>query len=87
VLTADGSSRMLIRVEHHHGHLSSHKALHLLEHLMEELNIERDYAEFGFKMLNALIQAEKMAHETHDFDMGDHHFHHHHQPDEGKGGW
>ncbi|MCA1744621.1 MAG: LarC family nickel insertion protein [Bacteroidales bacterium] len=79
VITADGSSRMLIKVEHHHGHLSSHKALHLLEHLMEDLHIEEAYAEFGFKMLKALIQAEKIAHETHDFDMGDHHFHHHHQ--------
>ncbi|GAO29222.1 nickel insertion protein [Geofilum rubicundum] len=85
VVTADGSSRMLIKVEHHHGHLSSHKALHLLEHLMEDLKIERLYAEFGFRMLKALIQAEKTAHETHDFDMGDHHFHHHHQPDEGGG--
>lgn len=86
VLTADGSSRMLIRVEHHHGHLSSHKAIHLLEHLMEELEIKEAYADFGFRMLSALIQAEKIAHETHDFDMGDHHFHHHHHADEGKSG-
>jgi uncharacterized protein (DUF111 family) len=86
VLTADGSSRLLIKVEHHHGHLSSHKALHLLEHLMEELGIKETYAEFGFKMLNALIQAEKIAHETHDFDMGDHHFHHHHQHGENEMG-
>ena len=77
VLTADGSSRMLIRVEHHHGHLSSHKAIYLLEHLMEELDIEEAYAEFGHKMLHGLIQAEKIAHESHDFDMGDHYFHHH----------
>jgi uncharacterized protein (DUF111 family) len=80
VLTADGSSRLLIRVEHHHGHLSSHKAYHLLEHLMEDLSIDEAYAEFGFKMLNALIKAEKIAHETHDFDMGEHHFHHHQHP-------
>lgn len=85
VLTADGSSRLLIRVEHHHGHLSSHKALHLLEHLMEDLKIETVYAEFGFRMLNALIQAEKVAHETHDFDMGDHHFHHHHHSADAQG--
>ncbi|TCO10814.1 nickel insertion protein [Natronoflexus pectinivorans] len=79
LLTADGSSRMLIEVEHHHGHLSSHKALHLLEHLFEDFKIEQPYREFGFKALKALIQAEKIAHETHDFDMDHHHFHHHHE--------
>jgi uncharacterized protein (DUF111 family) len=79
ILSTDGSSRMLIKVEHHHGHLSSHKALHLLEHLFEDLNIELSYREFGFRMLNALVVAEKIAHETHDFEMDDHHFHHHHQ--------
>ncbi|ASB48910.1 nickel insertion protein [Alkalitalea saponilacus] len=81
--TADGSSRMLIEVEHHHGHLSSHKAIHLLEHLFEDFKIEPQYREFGFKVLKALIQAEKIAHETHDFDMDHHHFHHHHDHEQG----
>jgi uncharacterized protein (DUF111 family) len=78
VRTADGSSRMLIRVEHHHGHLSVHKAAHLLEHLMADLEVEPVYAAFGFRMLKALAEAEKIAHETHDFDMEHHHHHDHH---------
>src|SRR5690554_6483860 len=78
VRTADGSSRMLIRVEHHHGHLSVHKAAHLLEHLMADLEVEPVYSAFGFRMLKALAEAEKIAHETHDFDMEHHHHHDHH---------
>lgn len=77
VKTADGASRLLIDVEHHHGHLSSHKAIHLLEHLFENFNIEPPYASFGFNMLKALITAEAKAHAQHDFDMESNHFHHH----------
>jgi hypothetical protein len=77
VKTADGASRLLIEVEHHHGHLSSHKAIHLLEHLFEDFNIEPAYATFGFNMLKALITAEAKAHAQHDFNMDTHHFHHH----------
>jgi hypothetical protein len=84
VITTDGSSRMHIAVEHHHGHLSSHKAMHLLEHLFEDFSIEPQYSSFGFRMLNELIKAEKTAHETHDFDMEGHHFHHHHEHSEGE---
>ncbi|WP_026474524.1 nickel insertion protein [Alkaliflexus imshenetskii] len=78
IVTADGSSRMRISVEHHHGHLSSHKAIHLLEHLFDDFKIEPLYREFGFRMLNELVNAEKIAHATHDFDMEDPNMHHHH---------
>jgi uncharacterized protein (DUF111 family) len=77
VKTSDGCSRLQIRVEHHHGHLSSHKAIHLLEHLFEDFNIKPVYREFGFKMLRALISAEKKAHAQHDFQMDTLSFHHH----------
>lgn len=76
--TSDGSSRLFIEVEHHHGHLSSHRAIHLLEHLFEDFKILPTYREFGFRMLNHLIKAEKEAHETFEFDMEDHHHGHHH---------
>jgi hypothetical protein len=80
--TSDGSSRLFIEVEHHHGHLSSHRATHLLEHLFDDFKVLPTYREFGFRMLNHLIKAEKEAHATFDFDMGDHH-HHHTTNDEG----
>lgn len=77
VQTADGFSRLKIDVEHHYGHLSSHQAIHLLEHLFEDFNIEPAYASFGFNMLKALIAAETKAHAQHSFDMVSHQFHHH----------
>lgn len=84
--TSDHCSRLFIEVEHHHGHLSSSRAMHLLEHLFEDFKIKKPYREFGVKMLNHLIIAEKEAHETHVFDMDDHphhHGHHHHTGGEG----
>jgi len=84
--TSDNCSRLFIEVEHHHGHLSSSKAMHLLEHLFEDFNIKKKYREFGVNMLNHLIKAEKEAHETFDFDMDDHHHHHdHHHHTGGEG--
>lgn len=84
--TADNCSRLFIEVEHHHGHLSSSRAMHLLEHLFEDFRIEEKYREFGKTMLNHLIKAEKEAHETYDFDMDDHHHHHdHHHHTGGEG--
>ncbi len=84
VKTSDGNSRLLIEVEHHHGHLSSSRALHLLDHLFHDYKIEEKYRAFGLFMLKHLIKAEKIAHETYDFDMEGHHHHnlggegHHH---------
>lgn len=81
VKTSDGCSRLYIEVEHHHGHLSSNKAIHILEHLFDDHRIKKQYRDFGFSMLNHLIKAEKEAHATFDFDMGTHHHqeHHHHE--------
>lgn len=90
VKTSDNCSRLYITVEHHHGHLSSHKAVHLLEHLFEDLSIKPLYREFGFRMLEHLIKAENKAHSTYDFDMehhhhhDDHHYHDHHHSHEGE---
>ncbi len=75
--TSDGSSRLLIEVEHHHGHLSSTKALHLLDHLFHDYKIEEKYRALGVMMLQNLIKAEKRAHETHDFEMEKNHHHEH----------
>ncbi len=77
VKTSDNCSRLYIEVEHHHGHLSSHKAVHLLEYLFDDLVIKPTYRDFGFRMLNQLIKAENEAHSTYDFDMEHHHHHDH----------
>jgi uncharacterized protein (DUF111 family) len=84
VKTSDGSSRLYIEVEHHHGHLSSHKATHILEHLFDDFTIEKKYRDFGLRMLNHLIKAEKEAHDTFDFDMDDHDHHHDHHNESGE---
>jgi len=76
--TADDCSRLHIEVEHHHGHLSSTKALHLLEHLFADFSVQDEYRAFGMRMLKHLIAAEKEAHATYEFDMEHHHHHHHH---------
>jgi uncharacterized protein (DUF111 family) len=83
VKTSDNCSRMLIDVEHHHGHLSSYKAWHLLEHLFQDLKITPEYRKFGFQMLKELILAEKEAHDNFDFNIENHHHedHHHYNPE------
>ncbi len=89
VITRDNSSRLLIEVEHHHGHLSSSRALHLLDHLFSDYHIQEQYRAFGVMMLRSLIKAEKIAHQTFDFEMETHHHHpahggegHHHHSHE-----
>lgn len=76
--TDDGAKRLKMQVEHHHGHLSGHKAYHLLEHIFDDLNIEGIYREFGFKALDVLVKAEIKAHKENTF-LTDHiHAHTHH---------
>ena len=77
VKTSDECSRLYILVEHHHGHLSSSKAIHILEHLFDEFKITKEYRDFGHRVLDHLIKAEKEAHATFDFNMSDHHGHQH----------
>jgi uncharacterized protein (DUF111 family) len=85
VITKDNSSRLLIEVEHHHGHLSSSRALHLLDHLFSDYHIQEQYRAFGVMMLRSLIKAEKIAHQTFDFEMDTHHHHHEHEGHGGEG--
>ena len=82
-ITDDGSMRLRMEVEHHHGHLSGHKAYHLLEDIFDELNVEGVYREFGFKTLDVLVKAEIQAHKENTF-LTDHiHAHHDHHHDHG----
>jgi len=81
-LTHDQAHRLHIAIEHHHGHLSGHKAYHLLEDIFSELNIEPEYQNFGFKALQILVEAEIKAHKENTF-LTDHiHAHHHHSHDD-----
>ena len=77
-LTHDKAHRLHIDIKHNHGHLSGHKAYHLLEDIFAELDIKGVYQEFGFKALQVLIDAEIKAHKENTF-LTDHiHAHHHH---------
>lgn len=81
-LTHDKAYRLHIEIEHHHGHLSGHKAYHLLEDIFAELEIEKAYQDFGFKALQVLVEAEIKAHKENTF-LTDHiHAHHHHHHDD-----
>ncbi|MBS2213006.1 DUF111 family protein [Carboxylicivirga mesophila] len=81
-LTHDGAHRLHIDISHNHGHLSGHKAYHLLEDIFEVLGITETYRQFGFKALNVLVKAEIRAHKENTF-LTDHiHAHHHHHHDD-----
>ncbi|MCU4155143.1 DUF111 family protein [Carboxylicivirga sp. A043] len=81
-VTHDKALRLHIAIEHHHGHLSGHKAYHLLEAIFEELGIKKEYQDFGFKALQVLVEAEIKAHKENTF-LTDHiHAHHHHHHDD-----
>ncbi|WP_439182036.1 nickel insertion protein [Carboxylicivirga taeanensis] len=78
-LSHDGAQRLHINIEHHHGHLSGHRAYHLLEAIFAELGIEEPYQQFGFRALEVLVKAEIKAHKENTF-LTDHiHAHHHHE--------
>lgn len=89
--TDDQSCRLHMQVEHHHGHLSGHKAYHLLEEVFEELKITKLYRDFGFKALDVLVKAEIKAHKentfltdhihAHQHEHGHDHSHTHHHED------
>ncbi len=82
-LTHDKAYRLHIEIEHHHGHLSGHKAYHLLEDIFDELGIEKSYQDFGFKALKVLVEAEIKAHKENTFLTDHMHAHHHHHDDTG----
>ncbi|TRX71231.1 nickel insertion protein [Carboxylicivirga sp. M1479] len=80
-LTHDNAHRLHIDIQHNDGHLSGHKAYHLLEDIFAELNIKEPYQQFGFKALDVLVKAEIKAHKENTF-LTDHiHAHHHHHHD------
>lgn len=77
-LTHDKAHRLHINIKHNHGHLSGHKAYHLLEDIFNELNISETYQQFGFKALQILVEAEIKAHKENTFLCDHEHPHHHH---------
>ncbi len=80
-LTHDKAHRLHIDIAHNDGHLSGHKAYHLLEDIFQELGISDSYQQFGFKALEVLVKAEIRAHKENTF-LTDHvHAHHHHHED------
>jgi uncharacterized protein (DUF111 family) len=76
-LTHDNATRLMMDMNHNHGHLGASKARSLLTDLLNILKIELAYQEFAIDVLEILIAAEKQAHSENTF-LTDHHQHHHH---------
>ncbi|MBN2166606.1 MAG: DUF111 family protein [Marinilabiliaceae bacterium] len=76
-LATDGSTRLVIDIEHDHSHLSGHESKHLIHSIFEELEMDHVYREFGLEALQILIDAEKQAHKENTFLTDHHHFHSH----------
>ncbi len=76
--THDDATRLIMNIEHNHGHLAASKARLIIKELCEELHIEASYVEFGQKTLEILISAEKQAHAENIFLTDHHHGQHHH---------
>lgn len=60
--TIDGSTRLSIKLNSSRRHLSETEAGIYLDELYREFHIEKKYREFGLKILEILINAEKKAH-------------------------
>ncbi|MGQ1787382.1 nickel insertion protein [Saccharicrinis sp. GN24d3] len=81
VKTHDNATRLIMDINHNHGHLAASKARLLLKELCEDLKIEGEYCHFALKVLEVLIAAEKQAHAENTFLTDHHHGHshdHHH---------
>jgi uncharacterized protein (DUF111 family) len=75
-LTHDNALRLMMDMNHNHGHLGASKARTLLAELLDVLKIKPKYQEFANNVLEVLIAAEKQAHSENTF-LTDHHHHHH----------
>jgi hypothetical protein len=80
VTTGANATRMEIRVDHKHGHLSGTRARELLEATFDSLDLKEPYRSFGFQGLQILLDAEIKAHREHHFPS-DHTHDHHHEED------
>ena len=82
VKTHDNATRLIMEINHNHGHLAASKARKILTELLNTLNIEGIYSVFANQILENLIKAEKQAHEENTFLTDHHHSHHNHSHDE-----
>lgn len=84
VKTHDHATRLCMQMKHNHGHLAASKARVILLSLMDDLIIKGIYKDFGCKILEILIRAEKQAHAENTFLTDHHHAHSsHHSHNEG----
>lgn len=72
--TADGSTQMQGELKPHHSHLGGSRAREILDQLFSELDTNAEYRGLGFRILEILLNAEKIAHADGKFA----HLHHHH---------
>ncbi len=73
-ITHDQSTRLVMNINHNHGHLAASKARRLLEEILDIVKIEDEYRDFASDVLEILIAAEKQAHAENTF-LTDHHHH------------
>ena len=77
--TPDHALRLRIDLKPEKDHVNAEKIRGLLEEDFKYSGTGRDYRDFGFKVLNLLVDGETKAHKRIEF----HDFHHHHSPEEG----
>lgn len=71
----DGANRMYINFRSDKDHLKGHDARHILDQLFTELQIKRQYRDFGKRALDILIDAERTAHSQNHFESDHYHLH------------
>ncbi len=75
--TDDRSNQLKIELSPDSGHLEGTKARQILEEVFDDLDIKEVYQDFGYQILNILLEAERIAHSDSRFA----HLHHHHHDD------
>jgi uncharacterized protein (DUF111 family) len=85
VKTHDEATRLLMTMNHNHGHLAASKARVLLNMLLDALKIDGAYLHFANEVLEVLIKGEKQAHIENTFLTDHHHHSHEHSHDDLEG--
>jgi len=75
--TDDGSSQLLIVLNSSRRHLAAGEAKEILLGLFDSFNIREKYRDFGLRILDILVKAERRAHREYNIVVHDNHNHSH----------
>jgi uncharacterized protein (DUF111 family) len=84
--TVDRATQLKINLDSNKQHLSEQEARYFLKELFAEMEIEKTYQQFGYQILNILLEAEKKAHSEYNISLPHHHHHNHNNPSINKNG-